>query len=327
MDASFVEGSEMMKVEQGQKAGANRLRRLLLVAAVAMVLICGCKKMVPEVATGPKSFATPESAGQAVYLAARAGDTNAIIGIFGPQEREFLTTGDAEQDKLAYEEFAADYEQMHRWSKLEDGGLVLTVGVENYPFPFPLVKNAEGQWSFSSDQAKKEIHARRIGENELKVLDVLNAMAGAQEDYRAVSRDGGKIKQYAQRLVSTEGKQDGLFWKATEGEEESPLGPLAAEASAEGYKAPAPFHGYYYRILKKQGPHAEGGAKDYVVNGKMTRGYAIVAYPADYRKTGVMTFLMNQDRVVYQKDLGPDTAATAKAMDSYDPDESWTIVQ
>jgi Protein of unknown function (DUF2950) len=317
----------MTKAEQAKRASANGSRRLLLVAALAMTALHGCKKMVPEVATGPKSFATPESAGQAVYLAAKAGDTNAIIGIFGPQEREFLTTGNAEQDKLAYEEFAADYEQMHRWSKLEDGGLVLTVGVENYPFPFPLVKNAEGQWSFSSEAAKKEIDARRIGENELKVLDVLNAMAAAQEDYQAVPRDGSKIKQYAQRFVSTEGKQDGLFWKPAEGEEESPLGPLVAEASAEGYKSRAPFHGYYYRILKKQGPRAEGGAKDYVVNGKMTRGYAIVAYPADYRKSGVMTFQMNQDRVVYQKDLGPDTVATAKAMDSYDPDESWTIVQ
>jgi hypothetical protein len=317
----------MTKAEQAKKGSANRSRRLLLVAAVAMALLYGCKKMVPEVATGPKSFATPESAGQAVYLAAKAGDTNAIIGIFGTQEREFLTTGDAEQDKLAYEEFAADYEQMHRWSKLEDGGLVLSVGVENYPFPFPLMKNAEGQWSFSSEEAKKEIQARRIGENELKVLDVLNAMAAAQEDYQAVPRDGSTIKQYAQRFVSGESKQDGLFWKAAEGEEESPLGPLAAEASSEGYKSPAPFHGYYYRILKKQGAHAEGGAKDYVVNGRMTRGYAILAYPADYRKGGVMTFLMNQDRVVYQKDLGPDTVATAKAMDSYDPDESWTIVQ
>ena len=317
----------MTKAKQAKRASAKGSRRLLLVAAAVMGLLCGCKKMVPEVATGAKSFATPESAGQAVYLAAKAGDSNAIIGIFGPQEREFLTTGDAEQDKLAYEEFAADYEQMHRWSKLEDGGLVLTVGVENYPFPFPLVKNAEGQWSFNSDEAKKEIQARRIGENELKVLEVLSAMADAQEDYQAVPRDGSKSKQYAQRFVSTEGKQDGLFWNPAEGQEESPLGPLAAEASAEGYKGRAPFHGYYYRILKKQGPQAEGGAKDYVVNGKMTRGYAIVAYPADYRKTGVMTFVMNQDRVVYQKDLGPDTVATAKAMDTYDPDESWAIVQ
>ena len=298
-----------------------------LILFAAVIAANGCKKPIPEVAPGPKSFATQESAGKAVYLAAKAGDKNALIAIFGSDEREYLTTGDDEQDKLAYAEFAADYEQMHRWSKLENGGLVLNVGVENYPFPFPLVKNAEGQWSFSTEDAKKEILARRIGGNELKVLDVLNAMADAQQEYFAEKHDESKSKQYAQRLVSSEGKHDGLYWKVAEGEQESPLGPLAAEASAEGYKAPEPFHGYYYRILKKQGPHAEGGAKDYVVGGKMTGGYAFVAYPAEYRKTGVMTFVMNQNRVVWQKNLGEDTVGAAKGMESYDPDESWEIVQ
>lgn len=311
-----------------RKAGCRgKTHALVLALAVAVALLGGCKKMVPEVSTEPKSFATPESAGKALYLAAKAGDKNAIIGIFGPEEREFLTTGDPEQDKLAYDEFASDYEQMHRWSHAENGDLVLNVGAENYPFPFPLVKNAEGQWSFSSSEARKEIAARRIGENELKVLDVLTAMGDAQEDYFAATRDGSKVKQYAQRFVSSEGKHDGLYWKAGEGEEESPLGPLAAEASAEGYKVPEPFHGYYYRILRKQGPHAEGGAKDYLVDGKMTKGFAFLAYPADYRKSGVMTFVMNQNRVVYQKDLGPDTVNAAKVIGGCDPDESWTIVQ
>jgi hypothetical protein len=303
------------------------MRGVLVLLAVGLSGISACKRPLPEVVAGPKSFATQESAGRAVYLAARAGDKNALIGIFGPEEREYLTTGDDEQDKLAYEEFAADYEQMHRWSKLQNGGLVLNVGVENYPFPFPLVRNAEGQWSFSTEEAKKEILARRIGGNELRVLDVLNAMADAQEEYFVRGHDGSKSKQYAQRFVSSEGKHDGLYWKAEEGQEESPLGPLAAQASAEGYKAPEPFHGYYYRILRKQGPHAEGGAKEYVVNGKMTGGYAFVAYPAEYRKTSVMTFVMNQNRVVYQKDLGEDPVAAAKAMESYDPDESWEIAQ
>src|SRR6516225_2940589 len=305
----------------------NAMRGVLVLLAAGMSAMCACKRPLPEVAEGPKSFQTPESAGQAVYLAAKAGDTNALVGIFGAEEREYLTTGDAEQDKLAYSEFVSDYEHMHRWSKLENGGLVLDVGVENYPFPFPLLKNAEGQWSFSTDEAKKEISARTIGGNELKVLDVLNAMADAEDEYFSTPRDGSKTHQYAQRLVSSEGKQDGLYWKAGEGQEESPLGPLAAQASAEGYKAPEPFYGYYYRILKKQGAHAEGGAKDYVVNGKMTGGFAIVAYPAEYRKTGVMTFVMNENRVVYQKDLGTDTVAEAKAMESYDPDGSWEIVQ
>ena len=304
----------------------KQMRGVWVLLAVGLSGISACKRPLPEVATGPKSFATQESAGRAVYLAAKAGDKNALIGIFGPEEREYLTTGDDEQDKLAYAEFATDYEQMHRWSKAENGGLVLNVGVENYPFPFPLVRNAEGQWSFSTEEAKKEILARRIGGNELKALDVLNAIGVAQDDYYARAYDG-KAKQYALRFVSSEGKHDGLYWKAEEGQEESPLGPLAAQAGAEGYKAPEPFRGYYYRILRKQGPHAEGGAKDYVVSGKMTGGFAIVAYPAEYRKTGVMTFVMNQNRVVWQKDLGVDTVVTAKGMESYDPDESWEIVQ
>lgn len=317
----------MKTAEQTRGASVIHARGTLVIFVTLLSVCWGCKRPIPEVTKGPKSFATQESAGQAVYLAAKAGDKNALIGIFGPEERESLTTGDDEQDKLAYAEFASDYEQMHRWSKLANGGLVLNVGVENYPFPFPLVRNAEGQWSFSTEEANKEILARRIGGNELKALDVLNTMAGAQEEYFAGRHDGSKSKQYAQRFVSSEGKHDGLYWKAGEGEQESPLGPLAAQASAEVYKAPEPFHGYYYRILKKQGPHAEGGAKDYVVNRKMTGGFAIVAYPAEYRKTGVMTFVMNANRVVYQKDLGADTVAAAKAMESYDPDESWEIAQ
>jgi Protein of unknown function (DUF2950) len=311
----------------GARASASRSRALLLVLAELLAAVAGCRKAIPEPSKGPTAFDTPASAAKAVYLAAKSGDTNALVGIFGPEEREYLTTGDAEQDKLAYDEFAADYDAMHRWSRLQNGSLVLNVGVENYPFPFPLVKNADGQWVFSSEDAKREILARRIGENELRALDVLNSMADAHAAYFETMHDGSAAKQYAQRFVSTEGKHDGLYWKAAEGEEESPLGPLAAEASAEGYKSPEPFHGYYYRILKKQGAHAEGGAKDYLVDGKMTRGFAILAYPAGYRKSGVMSFVVNQTGVVYQKDLGPDTVSTAKAMDSYDPDGSWTVVQ
>jgi Protein of unknown function (DUF2950) len=316
----------MSKVKQNRGNVLGR-HALLVVLVVALGICGGCKKAIPEVAKGPVGFDTPESAGQALYLAAKAGDTNAMLGIFGHEQQEYLTTGDPEQDKLAYEEFASDYQQMHRWSRSEDGGTVLNVGVENYPFPFPLVKNADGNWSFSAEEAKKEIQARRIGENELRVLDVLNAMVGAQEDYFVGSHDGSKVKQYAQRLVSREGKQDGLYWKAAPGEAESPLGPLLAQASAEGYKAPLPFHGYYYRILKKQGAHADGGAKDYLVDGKMIKGFAFVAYPAEYRRSGVMMFIVNQNRVVYQKDLGANTVSEAKGMESFDPNESWTIVQ
>jgi hypothetical protein len=296
-------------------------------------LFCGCQKAVQQQqALGPKTFPSPESAGKAVYSAAKAQDTNAVLAIFGREGREYLLTEDPTQDQAALKEFAGNYEQMHRWAALEGGGLVLDVGAENYPFPFPLVKTADGQWTFSTDKAKKEILARQIGENELTVIDVLNQMADAQTEYFGTRHDGSKVKQYAQRFTSSEGKHDGLYWKVAEGESESPLGPLAARASAEGYQkgtkeAPEPFHGYFYRILKEQGAHAEGGVKNYVVNGSMTKGFAILAYPAEYRKSGVMTFMIGQDGRVYQKDLGPETGNIAKAMTSFDPDETWSIVE
>lgn len=308
-------------------------RRAVVVLIAVAGLFCGCQKAVQQQqALGPKTFPSPESAGKAVYSAAKAQDTNAVLAIFGREGREYLLTEDPTQDQTALNKFAGNYEQMHRWAALEGGGLVLDVGAENYPFPFPLVKTADGQWMFSTDQAKKEILARQIGENELTVIGVLNQMADAQTEYFGTTHDGSKVKQYAQRFTSSEGKHDGLYWKVAEGEAESPLGPLAARASAEGYQkgtkeSPEPFHGYFYRILKEQGAHAEGGAKNYVVNGSMTKGFAILAYPAEYRKSGVMTFMIEHDGRVYQKDLGPETGDTAKAMTSFDPDETWSIVE
>lgn len=318
----------MKDVAQTRKFEWRGVAVLIAVAGV----FCGCQKTVQQQALGPKTFPSAESAGKAVYSAAKAQDTNAVLAIFGREGREYLLTEDPTQDQAALKEFAGNYEQMHRWAALEGGGLVLDVGAENYPFPFPLVKTVDGQWMFSTDQARKEILARQIGENELTVIDVLNQMADAQTEYFGTTRDGSKVKQYAQRFTSSEGKHDGLYWKVVEGEAESPLGPLAARASAEGYQkgtkeSPEPFHGYFYRILKEQGTHAEGGAKNYVVNGNMTKGFAILAYPAEYRKSGVMTFMIGQDGRVYQKDLGQETGDSAKTMTSFDPDETWSIVE
>ena len=310
-----------------------RRRGGALAMATAVMLCTGCSgsEQVKE-AMGPKKFVSPLSAGQAVYNAAKAADTNAVLAIFGPEGKEYLVTDNPAQDKSALQQFAGEYDQMHRWAQAENGELVLNVGVENYPFPFPLVKTGDGQWMFSTERGKKEIEARKIGENELTVIDVLNEMADAQVGYYKTTHDGSKVKQYAQRFTSNEGKHDGLYWKVGEGEEESPLGPLAARASAEGYQkgtkeSPQPFHGYFYRILKEQGTHAEGGAKSYVVNGNMTRGFAFLAYPAEYRMSGVMTFMIGQDGRVYQRDLGPDTVETAKGIEAFDPDDSWAIVE
>lgn len=321
----------MRKAERfGQRGRRWSVATMAMVAAVGL---CGCNnsEKVRE-AMGPKKFVSPPSAAQAVYNAAKAGDTNAIMAIFGPEAKEYLVTENPEQDKTALQQFASEFEQMHRWAQAENGELVLDVGVDNYPFPFPLMKTDDGQWAFNAERGTKEIEARKIGDNELTVIAVLNEMADAQVEYYKATHDGSKVKQYAQRFTSSEGKHNGLYWKAGEGEPESPLGPLAARANAEGYQpgtkeAPQPFHGYFYRILKEQGSHADGGAKSYVVNGDMTRGFAFLAYPAEYRKSGVMTFLIGADGRVYQKDLGTGTVETAKWIKAFDPDVSWTIVQ
>ncbi len=246
----------------------------------------GCQKSQQAPApSGPKTFASPDDASQSLYEAAKAADSNALLAIFGPGATELIVSGDPVQDKAARDKFVANYDEMHRWGTLTNDGRVLNIGAENYPFPFPLEKNASGQWYFDSDSAKHEILARRIGDNELAAIGVLNAMADAQADYFTQSYDGSNVHQYAQKIASDEGKQNGLYWKSADDQAESPLGPLAASANAEGYggntqPATQPFHGYFYRILTKQGNHAHGGAKDYIVNGNMTGGFAILAYPA-----------------------------------------------
>lgn len=311
----------------------RRTRRCIaLLAFVAAVALSGGCQKSEQAPSGPKTFASPEAAASAVYDAAKAENGNALLAIFGPGATDLISSGDPVQDKAAREYFASSYDQMHRWGKLTSGGMVLNVGADNYPFPFPLVRNSAGQWYFDSTEAKDEILVRRIGGNELATIDTLNAMADAQAEYFRDTYDGSSIHQYAQKFVSAEGKQNGLYWKAADDQPESPLGPLAANASADGYGGssqpePQPFHGYFYRMLTKQGSHAPGGAKSYIVNGNMTGGFAILAYPADYRNSGVMTFMIDQAGLVLQKDLGADTANTAKAIDTFDPDSSWNPVE
>jgi hypothetical protein len=311
----------------------SRCIRLLALAAI-VVLPVGCQKSQQgqaPAASGPKTFASPEDASTSLYQAAKAGDSNTLLAIFGPGATELIVSGDPVQDKANRDKFVANYDEMHRWGTLTNGK-VLNIGAENYPFPFPLEKNASGQWYFDSNSAKEEILARRIGDNELAAIDVLNAMADAQADYFAQTHDGSKVHQYAQKIASDEGKQNGLYWKSADDQVESPLGPLAASASAEGYSgstqsSPQPFHGYFYRILTKQGSPAHGGAKDYLVNGNMTGGFAILAYPAEYRNSGVMTLIINQDGQVFQRDLGEKTADLAKATNEFNPDDTWTPVE
>jgi hypothetical protein len=217
---------------------------------------------------------------------------------------------------------------MHRWGKLTQGGLVLDVGAENYPFPFALKMNSAGQWYFDAGSAKSEKLARRIGGNELFTIEVLNAMKDAQAEYFSQLHNGSKTHAYAQKFVSDDGKQNGLYWKVGDGQVESPFGPLAAYASSEGYsQEQQPYHGYFFRMLTKQGPQAQGGAKEYIVNGAMIHGFAILAYPAEYANSGVMSFLINQHGSVFEKDLGANTSEVAKAIISYDPDSTWSPVE
>ena len=251
-----------------------------------------------------------------------------MLAIFGPESKEIISSGDAVQDKAVVDAFVAAYGVMHRWRKMPDGAQILLVGADNFPFPIPLKKNASGQWFFDTAAGKDEILARRIGRNELAVIDVCGALADAQAEYFSQRHDGGSTKQYALKFISDTGKQNGLYWESPEGQPKSPLGPLVAFATDEGYSAKAdahtPFHGYYFRMLKKQGSHAPGGAKDYVVDGKMVGGFAFVAYPAEYGNSGVMTFIINQDGVLLQKDLGKTTTETATAMSEFDPDTTWS---
>src|SRR5271166_4648971 len=309
------------------------LRCCVVFALLALVIsFASCNKTPEKPATteaAQKVFASPDDAAKALVEAAKAGSHNALIAIFGPGSQEVIFSGDTAVDKTNFDNFTAAYATMSRWRKQTDGSEVLYLGADNNPFPIPLKKNSAGQWYFDTAAGKDEILSRRIGDNELAAMDVVAAMAGAQTEYFSQHHDG--VKQYAQKFMSDAGKQDGLYWKSPEGQPKSPLGPLAAYAAAtEGFTPEAgkqqPFHGYLYRILTKQGADAKGGAKDYVVNGRMTGGFAIVAYPEKYGDTGITTLLINQNGVMYEKNLGKDTIELAKAISEFDPDKTWNPV-
>lgn len=275
-------------------------------------------------------FSSPDAAGDALLGAAKSGDQNALLSIFGPQSKALIFSGDAVQDKAMVSAFAAAYDTMHRWRKMSDDGELLLIGVDNFAFPIPLAKNGNGQWFFNTAAGKDEILARRIGRNELATIDVCGALVDAQAAYFSQRHPDGSSEQFAPKFISDTGKQNGLYWESSDGQQKSPLGPLVAFATVEGYSVKpnthVPFHGYYFRMLNKQGSNAPGGAKDYVVDGKMVGGFAFVAYPAEYRNSGVMTFVINQDGVLLQRDLGNGTTEAASTMTVFDPDASWSQV-
>jgi hypothetical protein len=274
-----------------------------------------------------KTFATPDDAASALIAAAQSGNQSSISAIFGPDSKELISSGDAVDDQRTVNAFTSEYQAMHRWRNMPDGSQVLVVGADNFPFPIPLKKNAAGQWFFDTATGKQEILNRRIGRNELATIQVCEGVANAQDQYFSQLHDGSAPKQYAMKFISDPGANNGLYWPSAPGQPESPLGPLVSYATAEGYTvkpdAHAPFHGYYFRMLMGQSDQAPGGAKSYVVDGKMTRGFAFVAYPAEYGNSGVMTFIMNQSGLLLQKDLGQNTTETATAMTQFDPSAGW----
>jgi hypothetical protein len=289
-----------------------------------LIQFVGCNKAAKP---SYQVFVSPDDAGNALLNAAKSGDPNTILAVFGPDSKDIILSGDPVQDKNTAGLFVGAYGVMHRWRKMPDESQILLVGADNFPFPIPLKKNPAGQWYFDAAAGREEILARRIGRNELAIMDVCMALADAQGEFYSQRHDDGSTHQFASKFISDTGKQNGLYWDSPEGQPRSPLGPLAAFATNQGYSlkpgSHVPFHGYFFHMLSRQGSHAPGGAKDYVVNGTMTGGFAFIAYPAEYRNSGVMTFIINQDGVLLQKDLGTSTTQTAAAMTEFDPDPSW----
>jgi hypothetical protein len=278
-----------------------------------------------------KSFATPEAAVSALIAATTSKDNQALHAIFGPAGAD-LENPDRVQSTNELRAFTTAFKETNRLAHLSDSQYVLEVGADLWPFPVPIVKK-DGRWFFDTDAGKDELLSRRIGQNELSTLEILRGYVDAQREYASKDRDGDQVLEYAQRISSFPGKTDGLYWPTELNDEISPLGPWVADAQSEGYfntksaseEGPQPFRGYLFKILTRQGLHAPGGKYDYIINGNMIVGFALVAWPAEYGSSGVMTFVVNQQGRVYQKNLGEKSAEIVKKMSAYDPDPSWQI--
>ncbi|HTC10397.1 MAG TPA: DUF2950 domain-containing protein [Acetobacteraceae bacterium] len=277
------------------------------------------------------SFATPDDAVAALLDAARSNDPKQLLAVLGSGSETLINSGDQNADAAARQKFVADYDAQHKLAEVTPGHDVLRVGANDWPMPIPVVL-VNGRWQFDTQAGAQEIIDRRIGRNEIAAIRVALTYVDAQRDYFERTKQASGKGEYAQRLASRPNKHDGLYWPVTTGEPESPFGPLVAQSVEEGYPDDPgtgyriPYQGYYFRILNAQGENAPGGAKSYVTGGRMTEGFALVAWPASFGASGIMTFLVDQDGVVYQKDLGSGTAAIAAAMARYNPDITWARV-
>jgi hypothetical protein len=300
------------------------LRCILLALLASLAIGSGATAAATQ-----RNFASPEEATQALVQAVKAHDRAATLAVLGQDAASWISSGDSAADQAAVAHFIEAYDARHAVVR-KDGKATLTLGPDDFPFAFPLVRKGE-RWHFDTAAGKLEMLARRIGENELSAIKVLQAIVDAQLDYASADRNGDGVPAYARKFLSSPGKHDGLYWPVEPGQPPSPAGELLAKASSEGYelkgKQPVPYHGYYYRPLTRQGKHAAGGTLDYMVGGRAIGGFAVVAYPARYANSGIMTFVVNQDGRIYQADLGRDTQARALKMKEYDPGPGWTPVQ
>lgn len=325
----LMQSTQHIRIAPGSRLAAI-LRQVAQLAATAVLLTLLLSTVSFAQQGNEKTFTSPGAAVLALYNASKSNDSQALAAIFGSSSNDILHTGDDVADKNMQANFIRRYDQMHRVVVEPDQTVTLYVGAENWPLPIPLVKNGSGAWYFDAEAGKKEILYRRVGTNENDAIDILYSLVDAEREYASEPRNGEKTAHYAAKFLSDDGKQNGLYWKTSDNEPPSPIGPLLVSAASQGYSMqqgqPTPYHGYYYRILTKQGAAAKGGARDYMVNGNLTGGFAFVAYPAEYRNSGVMTFMVNQDGIVYEKDLGADTVKTAAAMTEYNPDSTWNPV-
>lgn len=294
--------------------------RLILTLSGLVLLVAAA--MAPARAAEQRTFASPEQAFEALLGDLRSDNVKDLLAIFGPAVLPVLDSGDPVSDRSARERFVAAYSAKHRFIEA-DGAVTVIMGDEDWPFPIPLKKVGDA-WRFDTAAGIEELIDRRVGRNELAMVDIALAYYDAQHDYADLMLQRKGSAEYARRIVSSPGKKDGLYWPTASGEEASPLGPRFAAARREGYAGTGePFHGYFFKVLAAQGEHADGGALDYVVNGRMIGGFGLVAWPANYGVTGVMSFIINHDGVVYEKNLGRQTDSIARAMTRFDPDSSW----
>lgn len=300
----------------------------MLVIAAVMVAVKLESKFSVFADSIQTTFQSPDDAGAALAKAAKNNDETALAEILGINTKALLSTGDKEADKAALDAFAAKYERMNRWVDMSDGSRVLYIGLDNFPFPVPLARNSAGQWYFDGVAGAQEIRARDIGRNELLAIDACAALANAQDLYFV---SAGSSQLFAQRIVSTPGQKDGLYWPVSQGQDPSPLGDFSefphSSLGSNPPQEPFVIDGYTLRILKAQGDAAPGGARSYLVNGKMTGGFAILATPVKYAETGVMTFMTGNDGIVYERDLGPDTAKIAASIYDFNPTDDWSPVE